>query len=196
MSPHLSLHLTPEQIVDVILGEIAPQAGAHLVGCAECAAQLEAERHQLAAFKSSAEIASRRSDAYWARQTLLLSCRVAEIDAQRVRPGMGSVTSWAAAAAVVLLAAALVFELKPAVPRSGVLRNGAVVANSANAMSAKSPDPDELLLSRLEQTLDRDGPVALAPAELVSTEMRRYQRAGKKSPRLVIQPKNSLTGRN
>ena len=166
----MSPHLTPEQIVDVMVGSGEAHASAHLVACVECATRLEAERHRLATFKESAEIASRRSEAYWARQTLLLSCRVAEMQRARAMTSM-----WvAAAAAVVLLAAVLVFKLELTSRRHGASPGATVAASGNNNAKAKPQDPDELLLSRLERTLDRDAPAALAPAELVTGELRRY----------------------
>ena len=166
----MSPHLTPEQIVDVLVGSGEAHAGAHLAACAECAARIEAERKRLATFKESADIASRRSEAYWARQTLLLSCRVAEMQRARAMTSM-----WVAAAAVVvLLAAALVFKLELTPRRHGASPAATVAASSNNSAQAKPQDPDELLLSRLERTLDRDAPAALAPAELVTEELRRY----------------------
>src|SRR5207248_3410520 len=53
--PIMSPHLTPEQIVDVMVGSDEAQAGAHLAACAECATRLEAERHRLATFKERSE---------------------------------------------------------------------------------------------------------------------------------------------
>ena len=166
----MSPHLTSEQIVDAMVGPNDARYAAHLAACAECQARLEAERNCLTAFKNSAEIGSRRSGAYWARQTLLLSCRVAEMQRARAMTSM-----WvAAAAAVVLLAAALVFKLELTPRRHGASPATTVAASSNNNAKGKLQDPDELLLSRLERTLDRDAPAALAPAELVTGELRRY----------------------
>ena len=166
----MSPHLTPEQIVEVMVGSGEAHASTHLAACAECQARLEAERNCLTAFKNSAEIGSRRSEAYWARQTLLLSCRVAEMQRARAMTSM-----WVAAAAVVvLLAAALVFKLELTPRRHAASPAATVAASSNNNAKAKPQDPDELLLSRLERTLDRDAPAALAPAELVTGELRRY----------------------
>ena len=190
----MSPHLTPEQIVDVMVGSGEAHAGAHLAACAECATRIEAERKRLATFKESAEIASRRSEAYWARQTLLLSCRVAEMQRARAMTSM-----WvAAAAAVVLLAAALVFKLELTPRRHGASPATTVAASSNNNAKGKLQDPDELLLSRLERTLDRDAPAALAPAELVTGELRRYGPPHRKPMRGAVsatnRPKTSTRG--
>ena len=166
----MSPHLTSEQIVDAMVDPNDARYAAHLAACAECQARLEAERNCLTAFKNSAEIGSRRSEAYWTRQTLVLSCRVAEMERAR-----RTIAVWAAAAAaVVLLAAALSWEL---IPARGSASAAVMVTARTHAANAKPQDPDELLLSRLERTLDRDGPAALAPAELVAGELSHYRPA-------------------
>ena len=188
MSPHLS----PEQIADVMVDASDARYAAHLAACAECQARLEAERNRLTAFKNSAEISSRRSEAYWARQTLVLSCRVAEMERARRTSAVWA----AAAAAVVLLAAALSWELIAARRSASA---AAMVTAQTHAANAKRQDPDELLLSRLERTLDRDGPAALAPAELVTGELRHYRPAKRRpdqEPSGITDRAKISTGRN
>jgi hypothetical protein len=145
-------HLTDEEITEGMLGANALQqqkVADHLPACATCSAEIHELHYLLASFRDTVVTAGERDASFWARQRMGVE--------ERLHPTKHSPLRWAAnaLALLVLLGAFLLLRAPRPVPRA---------TNDVN---------DDLLLEQVQSDLERDYPVALAPAALITNERTR-----------------------
>ena len=147
----MNLHLNPEEIADATLGLLEPERASHLQECDECRTRTDGYRAPLEQWRDEARVAAVQPDSFWARQRAVISVRLHERSFDR---GIRFVLAGVVAALV--LAAALTWSppQKPAAPQS-------------------SEAQDEILLQNMQLALERESPLALQPAEVLTKEMTR-----------------------
>jgi hypothetical protein len=113
----------------------------------------------LEAFRRSARASTEKPDIFWARQRAEIAGKLQGLAPAKQRP----VRAWISATAIVLLCLSFFLLEKPNLP---------AVEFAGGA--------DEQLLIEVQRALNRKCPDALAPAELISREMDKNNRNGRK----------------
>ena len=151
----MNLHLNPEELADATLGLLEPERVSHLQECAECRTRTDGYRAPLEQWRDDARVAAVQPDTFWSRQRAVISVRLHERSFDR-----GIRFVWAGAVAALVLAAALSWSPSSTGPAAPI---------SSEAREAQ----DELLLQNMQAALERESPLALQPAELLTKEMTR-----------------------
>jgi hypothetical protein len=153
MTPHLTSHLTKEEVTDHLLGVSSLTVNAHLLGCPACAEELERVKYSIAGFRDAAQ--------GWGEHAL----RAAESRATggRVRGAQSRPTWILAMAAMILFVAGLLIytHREPAVSQS----HPAVDSSPATgaALSQAQLDQDNQLLSQVSVELSEAVPSPMQP---------------------------------
>ena len=147
----MTAHLSDEQLAQLLDGNASPKARAHLKQCDACSGELSMLQAALAELPQQALRVAERDDMFWRTQRSVISERVART------PGPRAVLQWSLAFAALLLVA--------------VLMNQPFSVQPVDTARATVTDPDHELLLQIEQTMNRHVPDALAPADLLVTEL-------------------------
>jgi len=153
-------HLNPEELADATLGLLEPERASHLQECDECRTRTDGYRAPLEQWRDSARVAAVQTDSFWARQRAVISVRLHERSFDR-----GIRFVWAGAVAALVLAAALSWSPAPTSP----------------ATPQSSEVQDEQLLENMQAALERESPLALQPAEVLTQEMSRARNVSHRS---------------
>ena len=153
-------HLNPEELADATLGLLEPERVSHLQECAECRTRTDGYRAPLEQWRDATRVAAVQPDTFWARQRAVISVRLHERSFDR-----GIRFVWAGAVAALVLAAALSWS-----PAS----NSTVTPQTSEAQ-------DEQLLENMQVALERESPLALQPAEVLTQEMTRARNTSSRS---------------
>lgn len=156
----MNLHLNPEEIADATLGLLEPERTSHLQECVECRTRTDGYRAPLEQWRDAARVAAVQPDSFWARQRAVISVRLHERSFDR-----GIRFVWAGALAALALAAALSWSPSTRTP---------VAQPTTEAQ-------DEQLLENMQMALERDSPLALQPAEVLTNEMTRVRNVSNRS---------------
>jgi hypothetical protein len=156
----MNIHLNSEEMADATLGLLEADRAAHLEGCAECRTRTAGYRAPLEQWRDDARVAAVQPDTFWTRQRAVISVRLHERSFDR-----GIRFVWVGAVAALVLAAALSWS-----------------------PSTKPPTPppiteaqDEQLLENMQVALERESPLALQPAEVLTKEMSRARNVSYRS---------------
>jgi hypothetical protein len=155
----MNIHLNPEEIADATLGLLEAERVAHLEGCADCRTRTAGFRAPLEQWRDDARVAAVQPDSFWARQRAVISVRLHERSFDR-----GIRFVWAGAVAALVLAAALSWSPAPTQPSA-----------------AQNEQQDEQLLENMQVALEREAPMALEPAEVLTKEMTRARNVSNRS---------------
>ena len=153
-------HLNPEELADATLGLLEPERASHLQECDECRTRTDGYRAPLEQWRDAARVAAVQTDSFWARQRAVISVRLHERSFDR-----GIRFVWAGAVAALVLAAALSWSPAPTSP----------------ATPQSSEVQDEQLLENMQAALERESPLALQPAEVLTQEMSRARNVSHRS---------------
>ena len=145
----MNRHLSDEQVAALLLGGASGEAGAHVAECGECRMEDQRLRTALGGYGEAVRGAAERPEAFWAWQRVAIA---GQLTARRTHSRR---LVWAAAMALLVMLA------------SALVRQGAPEPVAAQT------DPDHALLVEVERSMQRDVPVALAPAALLAQEMSR-----------------------
>jgi len=156
----MNIHLNPEEIADATLGLLEPERASHLQECDECRTRTDGYRAPLEQWRDAARVAAVQTDSFWARQRAVISVRLHERSFDR-----GIRFVWAGAVAALVLAAALSWSPGPTSP----------------ATPQSSEVQDEQLLENMQAALERESPLALQPAEVLTQEMSRARNVSHRS---------------
>ena len=156
----MNIHLNPEEIADATLGLLEPERTSHLQECVECRTRTDGYRAPLEQWRDAARVAAVQPDSFWARQRAVISVRLHERSFDR-----GIRFVWAGAVAALVLAAALSWSPAPNSP----------------ATPQSSEVQDEQLLENMQAALERESPLALQPAEVLTKEMSRARNVSNRS---------------
>ena len=143
----MNAHLNDEQLTTWLLGEGDPLTTQHLLGCAECRAEVAQLRDAVSGWREALISTAEHEEVFWAQQRRLTQERIAT---QRRVPFL----RWAATVAMALVIVAALFL--PHAPHA--------------VTPAKDEAGDEALLQQVDHDLQRDYPQALAPAVLIDQE--------------------------
>jgi hypothetical protein len=162
--PSGNRHLTDEQWLQCLLGEPPPEAAAHLSGCPNCQAELSRFREATTQLsRQTFGYAEALPERFWEEQQRRIGAWVAAKEAgtsQATFPRRLAVGLSVAAAGV--LAVMLIRWPAPQPPQA-MLPPAPSVAGAASA--------DDQLLAQVQEALEREVPLALAPATLLAQEM-------------------------
>ena len=153
-------HLNPEELADATLGLLEPERVSHLQECDECRTRTDGYRAPLEQWRDAARVAAVQTDSFWARQRAVISVRLHERSFDR-----GIRFVWAGAVAALVLAAALSWSPSTTAP---------VTPQASEAQ-------DEQLLENMQAALERESPLALQPAEVLTQEMSRARNVSHRS---------------
>ena len=156
----MNIHLNPEEMADATLGLLEADRAAHLEGCAECRTRTAGYRAPIEQWRDDARVAAVQPDTFWTRQRAVISVRLHERSFDR-----GIRFVWAGALAALVLAAALSWS----------------PASKAPATPQTSEAQDEQLLENMQAALERESPLALQPAEVLTQEMSRARNVSHRS---------------
>ena len=156
----MNIHLNPEELADATLGLLEPERASHLQECDECRTRTDGYRAPLEQWRDAARVAAVQADSFWARQRAVISVRLHERSFDR-----GIRFVWAGAVAALVLAAALSWSPAPTSP----------------ATPQSSEVQDEQLLENMQAALERESPLALQPAEVLTQEMSRARNVSHRS---------------
>jgi predicted anti-sigma-YlaC factor YlaD len=147
-------HLTDEQLIDQLAGRNEAGPREHLAACAACRDEAESLRSVLARYREDYQqvacAARELPEGLWPWQHTAVAAPWAERPAPRR-------LAWAAAVAIVMLAALLLIEKTP----------------PAQPVAQADADPDHALLVDVERSVRRELPRALEPAALLAQEVSR-----------------------
>ncbi len=147
-------HLTDEQLIDQLAGSDDADPREHLAACAACRDEAESLRSVLARYREDyrqvARAATELPEGLWPWRHTAIAAPWAE----RLVPRR---LAWAAAVAMVVLAAVLLVQKTP----------------PAQPVAQADPDPDHVLLVDVERSVRRELPRALEPAALLAREVSR-----------------------
>jgi anti-sigma factor RsiW len=156
----MNYHLNPEELADATLGLLEPERASHLQECVECRTRTDGYRAPLEQWRDDARVAAVQPDSFWARQRAVISVRLHERSFDR-----GIRFVWAGAVAALVLAAALSWS----------------PATKTPATPQTSEAQDEQLLENMQAALERESPLALQPAEVLTKEMSRARNVSTRS---------------
>ena len=156
----MNIHLNPEEIADATLGLLEPERASHLQECDECRTRTDGCRAPLEQWRDAARVAAVQPDSFWARQRAVISVRLHERSFDR-----GIRFVWAGAVAALVLAAAMSWSPTTTAP---------VAQKTTDAQ-------DEQLLENMQAALERESPLALQPAEVLTKEMARARNVSNRS---------------
>jgi hypothetical protein len=142
----MTQHLSDMNLLEVLLDR-SSGFDAHLATCSTCRAELGRLRRVVGELPALTQIVAQNTDAFWEHQRTAIWTKI-----DSTEPRKFPVLAWASAA-VVLLAAALLFSIAPTVPPQA------------------QADSDHELMVQLERTLQSEVPVALEPAALLAREI-------------------------
>ncbi len=160
-------HLTDEQLTEHLLyPEAGGSAGAreHLTKCEACRSEEESLRQILAHYQQTTRAAAERPAGFWQWQRTTIAARMPG----RIAPRL----AWAAATAMIVLAAVLLIETRPSGP-------------PPSAQTTSATDPDHVLLVEVDLSVRRQMPRALEPAALLTAELSRATESDTKGHRRV-----------
>jgi hypothetical protein len=142
-------HLTDEQFTAVLLSSAGEDVHTHLASWADCTRELAAVKDGIHGYRRETLDAAEAAETFWREQRQEIRRRAAvAAPAPRRRPGVWIAgAGLAAAASVALWLAVLRTEAPPA------------------------PDPDEVLLVSVQQSLRRGVPTALEPAQFLMADI-------------------------
>ncbi len=156
----MNTHATEQEITESLAGT-AGRGSDHVASCATCRTEVGELRHTISAARQHLDAEVERDEIFWARQRIAIQDRLPA--ARR-----GFISAQIVAAAVVLLfVAALLLARTPR------LYDAAPVAavHPVHAVQQATNDAaDDLLLQSVANDVDRDVPMALAPAALMTQE--------------------------
>lgn len=144
-------HLSEDEQIAALLGAPAPEIERHLDSCAVCSSAVEEMRREFKELRHDATRWAQREEFFWRRQQLEIRRRL-----QAERP-QGIPLRWAAAAAVLVMAAAILV--------------GSGYRQPTSMASTAPADTDYQLLVAVEQNLARPVPAALEPANVLASDM-------------------------
>ena len=153
-------HLNPEEMADATLGLLEADRVAHLEGCAECRTRTAGYRAPLEQWRDAARVAAVQPDTFWARQRAVISVRLHERSFDR-----GIRFVWAGAVAALVLAAAMSWS----------------PTTTPVPTQSTTETQDEQLLENMQVALEREAPMALEPAEVLTKEMTRTRTVSNRS---------------
>ncbi len=141
-------HLTDEQLTEQLVGGAGTATREHLAACPACRDEEQRLEGLFTHYRQAVDAAARRPDAFWQWQRTAIAAR------QAWRPG-SRLLAWAAATAVVVLAAIL------------------LTAHTPPTKPVAESDPDQALLADVQRSVRRELPRALEPAALLAQEISR-----------------------
>jgi len=153
-------HLNSEEMADATLGLLEADRVAHLEGCAECRTRTAGFRAPLEQWRDDARVAAVQPDSFWARQRAVISVRLHERSFDR-----GIRFVWAGAVAALVLAAAMSWS----------------PSTKPTTVAPPTEAQDEQLLENMQVALEREAPMALEPAEVLTKEMTRARTVSNRS---------------
>ena len=159
----MNIHLNPEEIADATLGLLEPERASHLQECDECRTRTDGYRAPLEQWRDAAHVAAVQPDSFWARQRAVISVRLHERSFDR-----GIRFVWAGAVAALVLAAALSWTPE-------------MWTTTAPKNLQTTEAQDEQLLQNMQMALERESPLALQPAEVLTKEMTRARNVSNRS---------------
>lgn len=152
-------HLTDDEWMQCLLGEQPAEVVAHLSACPACRAELErfgTATGQLA--RQTLGYAEALPERFWQEQRRRIAARVAARDARTTQGSFSRRLAFGlSAAAVALLAVTLLRWSPPSRPPA----------------AAPVSSADDHLLAQVQEALDREVPMALAPVALLTDEIER-----------------------
>jgi hypothetical protein len=155
-------HLTPDQIDDHLIGDLAPAAAAHLAACALCADRVAAEASPIASFRQVSAAWSERRSA-----TLPIPVPTAQ------RPVWQRHAAWATASLSLAFGVAFInashqFSFNTA-PKPTPTRSVSVHQPAAEPLAAEI-STDNHMLSAIDASIDdsNDSPAALGLASVAA----------------------------
>jgi hypothetical protein len=152
----ISIHLSDEEITAAAAGERNPRTAHHLQICAECQAQVQMHRGDLAELREDIVCGAGRSAIDWGRQSRNIQQRIVAAQIERTQ---GKNTGFALVSSALALALILTIFIG--------FRN-----TSRSPLPPPAPNiSDAKLLNDVESRMDEDLPDALQPANLLVDEM-------------------------
>jgi anti-sigma factor RsiW len=146
-------HCNEDAITAYLLGTGERKDANHVDACVDCYARVERARIQMAELRLAAEELTSRPEHFWIRQRTAIMGRVAD-----ARPRLGYRWLWASGASVAVLA--LVLLLVFSWPRQS--------PHTAIQVAQVTQDKDDdILLTEIENDVQRPVPRALEPATLL-----------------------------
>ncbi len=140
-------HLSEEQWSAAALGAADDEIRAHINNCPACRVESERFEGAFAALRESLAGASEQPESFWHEQRATISARVS-----RQRHAERRLV-WATALAALALVATM-------------------LVRQSSSTQVAAPDPDQALLMDVERSVERGVPEALAPAALLTQEVR------------------------
>ncbi len=152
-------HFTDDQWVECLLGEPSAGVVAHLSTCPSCRDETQRFRmatEQLA--QQSLAYAEALPERFWQEQWRRIAARVAAQDGRATAEKFSRRLSFALSVAAVVLLAVILLRWSP-----------------PSGPSSPSPvsSADDSLLAQVQEALEREVPMALAPAALLTDEIER-----------------------
>ena len=153
-------HLSPAECIDLTDGALRPDRAAHLRGCAECRAQVDAVRDALALADPSDSVPE-PSPLFWDQFSARVRDAIADTpERSHFVPGWRGWQTLAAALAVLVLVASAVFGSRAARPRA--------LPDASAAPSIAAADPN----SSADSTLDPNHAAAWAVLTAAAADLR------------------------
>ena len=150
-------HLNDEQWAAAVLNENAEAAAKHLAECATCRAEVQSFLAAMGTARAQSRQVAEQPESFWRQQREGTSARLEARDF--THPWRRWI--WVTATMMLILLASTLLS-----------RN-----NGAPTQVAAQPDPDDVLLLSVQQSIRSDLPQALRPAALLTAEIDRAQAA-------------------
>jgi anti-sigma factor RsiW len=154
MTPHLTSHLTKEELTDNLLGVSSLTVNAHLLGCPACAEELERIKSSIAGFREAAQ--------GWSEHAMVAAAESGTVRSRTA--GLRSRPTWilAMAALILFVAGSLTYLHKePAVSQGRAVAVSTPTATAA--LSQAQLDQDNQLLSQVSVELSEAVPAPMQP---------------------------------
>jgi len=149
MEKHGKTQHCSEDVITAYLAGIAEREDAnHVAACLDCYARVERARIEMEQLHAVAEALTSRPEHFWNRQRVAIMDRIPE-----VKPRLGYRWLWASSAALAVRALAVFLFLWP--------------RQDHRAPTQAAQDADDILLTRIENDVQRPVPRALEPATLL-----------------------------
>jgi hypothetical protein len=153
----MDMHLSDEQWAAAVLNENDEAAARHLAECAACRDEVNSFEAAVGAAQAQASKVGEQPEIFWRQQREYIGARLAARDF--VHPWRRWI--WVTATVVLILVATTLLS-----------RN-----SSPTNQTAAQPDPDDVLLLSVQQSIQSDLPQALRPAALLTQEIYRTEAA-------------------
>jgi len=153
-------HLNDEQWAAIALGEFQEEAAQHLAKCLACREEIAAFFGPITRLQAQSVHAAVQPEAFWNRQRVRIDARLGACILVRRWKRWG----WVAATITLIVLAATLLSNDSTRPQRTTVQ----------------PDPDDVLLLSVQQSIQSDLPQALRPAALLTREIDRAEKAQQK----------------